>query len=109
MPIKGSLAKPVLFDCSVLHETLEGMICSKARDTYTTDFHSLSLSLSLSCQRSRSFGVLRRLRGMGTCVRAYVLDTCAPVYRCVHILLNLCVSVFFFFFVCVCVRVQKYM
>ena len=29
-------------------------------------------------------GLLRNRRGVGTCVRAYVLDTRAPVYGCVH-------------------------
>ena len=28
--------------------------------------------------------LLSNRRGMGTCVRAYVLDTRAPVYGCVH-------------------------
>ena len=44
------------------------------------------------------------LRGMGTCVRAYmyVLDACAPVYMhgCVLMLLNVCVSA------CVCARAR---
>ena len=29
-------------------------------------------------------GLRSNRRGMGTCVRAYVLDTRAPVYVCVH-------------------------
>ena len=34
--------------------------------------------------RTAAEGLLRNRRGVGTCVRSYVLDTRAPVYGCVH-------------------------
>ena len=42
--------------------------------------------------RKAAVGSLRRRRGMGTCVLAHVLETRAPVYGCVHMLI-VCVIV----------------